>query len=449
MSVVSVDPKTFVPTKYHYSATSYAKYLTDSEAHNADDFVKERNERVSSNCGDMAVVIRQQKKHMDYRKNAVQAYSVVQSFSKDELDYKDNDDIRTAHQIGCEFAERLNEKFGGRHNWAVYTQSDGEGHMIHNHLVLLNYGRDGHPVPHGVNWGKDLFPLNDEITGKYLTSEKQRAVREKTYETAKKISESSAKENGERRRGIQKERKEFVETAFYKALKNSSTEKQLSQTLKQQGITVQKRYRGTLPADYDDETGIDFTWRTKTGKPRKSLGLTYKGQTFRTNKFERSMLTSEIIEQVKQNRQRLQQRRVRIEKQVDQQPTIPKPTAIVTKKQQPQVAAKPKKTTSAKASRQQSQPVAKYSKKQANTNKQPEKSIKPVQHFDRQQTINLLQQQLQFIRQRLLNEKKKEKVSVFVNTEQHLAETIAQITSQQMVANVEKAKKKEEEVVPE
>lgn len=451
MSIINVTSKTFNAAPHRNSARSYIKYLKDSEPHNTNDFINERNERVSSNCGDIAVAVSSQYRHMNFKKNSVQAYSIVQSFSTDELDYRNPADIDLAHKIGTETANRLNQKYkkmyGGSRKWAVFTQADNTNHRLHNHIALLNYDNHGRALPNGVKWKKDLLPINEEVTGKYLTKDKQRHIREKTYQTAEAIANADTTQNGERRRGIKAQKESYVETAFYQALRTATTEKQLTDELAAKGIVTQERYRGKVPLEFD-ENGRDYTWYTKKNNPRKNLSFTYNGLIIRTNKFNRKISTVEILDQIRLNRQRQQQRRVRIEKQVEQQPTTPpikKP--VVNKKP----VAKPQKARQTKAPEPLQQAITKPQKKQVAPKKQPDKPIKPKEHHDQQQAINLLRQQLQFIRQRLLNEKKKEKVATFSNTENRLEKMIANMTSQQSVAETERAraKQKEEETVPE
>ncbi|GGD76932.1 relaxase/mobilization nuclease domain-containing protein [Microbacterium murale] len=62
----------------------------------------------------------------------VQAYHVIQSFAKDELDPDDPDAWMTAQKLGRALAE---DRFPGRHVLVV-TQRDGRAGCVHNHLVV-------------------------------------------------------------------------------------------------------------------------------------------------------------------------------------------------------------------------------------------------------------------------------------------------------------------------
>lgn len=62
----------------------------------------------------------------------VQAYHVIQSFGKDELDPEDPDAWMTAQKLGIALAE---DRFPGR-QVLVVTQRDGREGCVHNHLVV-------------------------------------------------------------------------------------------------------------------------------------------------------------------------------------------------------------------------------------------------------------------------------------------------------------------------
>lgn len=65
-------------------------------------------------------------------RNQVEAYRVIQSFSPDELDYRNPDDCQKANDLGYQTAEKL---FPDR-QVLVLTQADGKGHKLHNHILV-------------------------------------------------------------------------------------------------------------------------------------------------------------------------------------------------------------------------------------------------------------------------------------------------------------------------
>lgn len=90
------------------------------------------------------------------------AISLVQSFNnkKDGLDYKSKADQQYVNDLGYELAHKLfphSEIFVGTH-------IDGKNHMLHNHIIVLNY---------------------DPTTGKALTNERLYKIRNKNDELMK------------------------------------------------------------------------------------------------------------------------------------------------------------------------------------------------------------------------------------------------------------------------
>lgn len=90
------------------------------------------------------------------------AISLVQSFNnkKDRLDYKSKADQQYVNDLGYELAHKLfphSEIFVGTH-------IDGKNHMLHNHIIVLNY---------------------DPTTGKALTNERLYKIRNKNDELMK------------------------------------------------------------------------------------------------------------------------------------------------------------------------------------------------------------------------------------------------------------------------
>ncbi|WP_181034012.1 relaxase/mobilization nuclease domain-containing protein [Arthrobacter sp. GMC3] len=63
-----------------------------------------------------------------------QAYSIVQSFGRDEFDMDDTASGERVHELGLELARRT---FPG-HQVLVVTQRDGKSGLLHNHIVVSN-----------------------------------------------------------------------------------------------------------------------------------------------------------------------------------------------------------------------------------------------------------------------------------------------------------------------
>ena len=301
MSIINVKRKYLSPIwDYQQSGQSCVAYLDSLKPHNTNDLVHERNARITTNCGKFAVVLRQRDrllKHANKPKNAVDLFSIVQSFSGDELDYRSLEDIDKAHKIGIETAKALNDYFNDNREWAVYTQVDGDGHCIHNHIIYMNYDQDLVALKE-LSWKRTLLPINESISDKYLTSEKQKAVRQRTLQTAEDIigSPLSVQTYRHKERFIQA--KQHIEDTVKSAIKKAKSETHFKMLLLQQGVRIQQRNAGG-----DDEIevgkGQEAAWRTKSGRYRKSLAFTYHGVTTRSDKLGWS--TEGIVEQIKKN----------------------------------------------------------------------------------------------------------------------------------------------------
>jgi hypothetical protein len=63
-----------------------------------------------------------------------QAYSIVQSFSREEFDMEDLAAAEHVHELGLELARRA---FSG-HQVLVVTQRDGKSGLLHNHIIVSN-----------------------------------------------------------------------------------------------------------------------------------------------------------------------------------------------------------------------------------------------------------------------------------------------------------------------
>ena len=437
MSVINVTSKNFSATSKHNSALSCVKYLESEEAHNTNELVKERNERVFSNFGNIAEVIKKQSKDLKHRSNAVQAYSIVQSFSNDELDYHNVEDIDKAHKIGIATAEALNKKFKSERAYAVYTQADNANHRLHNHIVFLNYDREQKPVRHGLSWKLDLLPINERVTSEFLTSAKQKAVREKTYKTAENIVKSTIHENKQAHFENNKAKREFIIDSVNSALKIATTEKEFTEILAQKNITVQNRNKDINPNLENDEEGRNFSFRTKTGRLRKNLAFSFENITMRSNKFDLS--TQDIVNKInenKNNKQRIKQRQVTVEKQADDTQNVSN------NKRQLQVA----KTQKANNNKDfQQQPVVKQKMQRPDQSKSKILVEDSVKRLSRQQTINVMRIQMHNLQVKIQQEKTKERKQKLQKNFENLSKAVADMTSQQAVSETEKARKQNEE----
>ena len=376
MSVINVRRKYLHPSNHQQSGQSCVAYLDSLVPHRTNDRIRQRNERITTNCGAFAVVLRQRDRlleHSNKRSNAVDVFSIVQSFSADELNYRSNDDIEKAHQIGIATAKALNARFHDNREWAVYTQADGDQHCLHNHLVYMNYNKDLRALKE-LSWLKTLLPINEAISDKYLTSAKQKAVRQRTLATAEEIIGSPLTLKRQRRRDRRQEAKDHIAKAVKTAISQAETKTHFKLLLLRQDVRIQQR-NGT-DNEESTETGTETAWKTKSGRYRKSLAFTYHGVTVRSDKLGWS--TEAIVNQISENAAARRQPR----RQGSQQPSQPVQGRVT----------KPltKKATARTVQRQQ------YSKHLVTY------SVSPISRY---QLLNLKRSQAAVLQHRLMDKK--------------------------------------------
>lgn len=366
MSVTNITAKGFTTTEHRYSAQSCVEYLEDATPHNADSFVTSRNLLKTSNYGNLLPIIKRQQREItrrNYRKDPktgeqkvpIQAYSIVQSFGPDEFNYKDPDDVQQAHRAGVELARAINKRTGGNRAWAVYTQADNLNHVLHNHVVMLNYDSHQKAMKHGISWKKELYPLSDSIIESLLTTPKQKKAHEKTKAGAKEAANRSTKEARQARQNKAQQRFEYIRRVVMEAKDEAKDANEFSDLLKKQGIEIQARNKKLNNEFTTDEAS---KWYTKSGRVRKAVAFSYQGVTVRTSRLK--LTPDGLLKQFQRNnmlqKQRQKQRQIRIEQQADnqQKPTTNDKQKVSADKRQKVNNAKPSqtpKTTKAKSTK--------------------------------------------------------------------------------------------------
>ena len=123
-------------------------------------------------------------------RNKVDAFRVIQGFGPDELNADNPEDVFLAHQIGLDLAEKM---WPG-HQVAVFTQTDGKGHKVHNHLVVCNVhtetykGCDRNSTLHA-----HIKEKSDEICGQFFEIKEAEPVKDKVSQTVRAKREKNAK----------------------------------------------------------------------------------------------------------------------------------------------------------------------------------------------------------------------------------------------------------------
>ena len=110
------------------------------------------------------------------RKHTTQVLRIVQSFSVNELNPDDPMDILTANEIGQKFVEK---HYPG-HQALVFTQVDGKGHKIHNHIIVNDVSMvDNKGCDKLQYYQPQLAQWTDEIASRYTTLDPGKKRREK------------------------------------------------------------------------------------------------------------------------------------------------------------------------------------------------------------------------------------------------------------------------------
>lgn len=98
-------------------------------------------------------------------RNKIRVHRIVQSFSRKELDPDNPEDIAIAHEIGVRTAKEL---YGQDCQCIVATQNDGEGHLVHNHILVSNVTMNGTGLTNERTFHPTIRKTTDEITAQFI-----------------------------------------------------------------------------------------------------------------------------------------------------------------------------------------------------------------------------------------------------------------------------------------
>ena len=303
MAISNVTKKYKYPSKSRSknakSGMSCIKYVMDDSIHNKDTYVNKRNERITTSCFDFKNVA---KSIFDNQGANIELYSIVQSFNDNELDYTNQADIDMAHQIGVETAQRLNESIGKR-EFGVFTQIDGERHRIHNHILYLNCDKNGTPLDHEISWKRDLSPISDRITAKYLTNTTQRKEQAKMKRSRDEVLNTPKPS----RKGKRKEAIKYIDENVRECLKRANSIQNLENMLLERQILIRRRQK-----QEQSELSLLFT---KSGKYRKNIAFEYHGTVVRSSVFNLSPY--DVQKAIGSNKEKAKKNRETVEKTVN------------------------------------------------------------------------------------------------------------------------------------
>lgn len=215
-------------------------------------------------------------------RNKVDAFRVIQGFGPEELNADNPEDVFLAHQIGLDLAEKM---WPG-HQVAVFTQTDGKGHKVHNHLVVCNVhtetykGCDRNSTLHA-----HIKEKSDEICGQFFEIKEAEPVKDKVSQTVRVKREKNAEAVA-----AGKEPEEYIWTDDLKAriksaVRVSTNMDELYTELVKRGVEMdvkkptKKFPEGTITYELTDTTRFDGKIPRNLKSRASRLGTDYDIET--------------------------------------------------------------------------------------------------------------------------------------------------------------------------
>lgn len=172
------------------------------------------------------------------RNHKIQIIRIVQSFSRNEFDPDNPEDVLKANEIGQAMVE---EHFPNRQA-VVCTQTDGKSGLIHNHVfindvsMLDNKGCEKWQYKHQI-----LMNWTDEITSRYTVLDCGSGAHEKLTQTERAIREKNEKADKE---GVSDKHeysyKDDIRSRVRAAMKLSLSEEEFIEKLSEAGVNTVK-----------------------------------------------------------------------------------------------------------------------------------------------------------------------------------------------------------------
>lgn len=270
-------------------------YMNET-SHN--DAIKDRNQLVTTSCNDVDRFVDVAQQSVAEESAAVRhdVYSIRISFSRDELDANNQDDVKLANQAGVAFVDAWLKQKHIKRDYAVFTQVDGKSHLVHDHILVVNPDKYGRTIPGGFS-ALIMQDLNDQVMlnfmqqhGKSTATQQKLKSSKATADNKSSILSSSNHKYGRYNTQEQaKNNSDYMQAAVRGAMATAQSRQQFSQLLIQQGIRINRR------ANEDD-----YGWVRKDGSLKKSLSLEYHHTKARTYSLTGLTLT-QIDEKMAKN----------------------------------------------------------------------------------------------------------------------------------------------------
>lgn len=225
------------------NAKDRLNYLQE-EAHYTDDYVQSRNSYIGGNVEpEMADGLFAKLNRFTHSKN--QAYQIIQSFSVDEFDYK-NYDPKRANELGCKLAEEVLQDKGVNAPYIVFTQADGKGHHVHNHILLCNFTDKGKAIPHGLSFFK-VRDINDGVMTEAQSSVQPKLINSRNVDNADRQDPLTGKYGKSHKHKTDRQIKtDDLRSDVMNAIDQSRNREELIRNLELLNIQIVKRRSKTL-----------------------------------------------------------------------------------------------------------------------------------------------------------------------------------------------------------
>lgn len=225
-----------------------------------------------------------------------EVWVIRQSFSRDELDYKNPDDARIANELGRNLAEQWLLSKGAQRYFCVFTQKDGKSHMLHNHILISNVDMFGNALQKGISFQK-VSDINDNVVIDGLAKYGKNTAVQQSLKAQKQKADNRSATNAIDNRTYghynnadeSQKNREYMTNALKYALKTAISRSEFNDLLLRQGIRINRQSNEN-----------DGGWIRKDGRLKKSLSLSYNNTHLRTS-TALHMTLEQIDDQLRDN----------------------------------------------------------------------------------------------------------------------------------------------------
>lgn len=208
-----------------------------------------------------------------------EVWVIRQSFSRDELDYKNPDDARIANELGRNLAEQWLLSKGAQRYFCVFTQYDGKSHMLHNHILVSNVDMFGNALPKGISFQK-VSDINDDVVisglakyGKNTAVQRELKAQKQKTDDRSIANAFDGRSYGHYNNSKENENnKEYMINALERALETATSRSEFNRYIIQQGIKINRQSNEN-----------DGGWLRQDGRLKKFLALSYNNTHLRTS----------------------------------------------------------------------------------------------------------------------------------------------------------------------